>query len=91
MRAKRRGLLRSAAIALGNHPAPEQAAAGSLGILQQRLADDEPVIRGAVAWALGQWRRRSQLLDDEILMLLRGRLDAEDDATVRSELEAALS
>lgn len=91
MRAKRRGLLRSAAIALGNHPAPEQAAAGSLGILKQRLADDEPVIRGAVAWALGQWRRRSQLLEGEIRKLLRGRLDAEDDANVRSELEAALS
>ena len=91
LRAKRHGLLRSAAIALGNHPAPEQAAAGSLEILQQRLADDEPVIRGAVAWALGQWRRRSPRLADGIEMLLRGRLKSEADVVVRGELEAALS
>jgi len=91
LRAKRQGLLRSAAIALGNHPAPEQAAAGSLEILQQRLADDEPVIRGAVAWALGQWRRRSRRLADEIETLLRGRLESEADVVVRGELEAALS
>ena len=91
LRAKRQGLLRSAAIALGNHPAPEQAAAGSLAMLRQRLADDEPVIRGAVAWALGQWRRRSPSLATEIATLLHGRLAVEADATVRRELDAAMS
>jgi len=91
LRAKRQGLLRSAAIALGNHPDPEQAAAGSLGLLQQRLVDDEPVIRGAVAWTLGQWRRRSPRLAAEIETALRGRLDVEADTAVRDELEAALS
>ena len=90
LRAKRQGLLRSAAIALGNHPAPEQAAAGSLEMLQQRLADDEPVIRGAVAWALGQWRCRSPKLAAGIVLMLRSRLEVEADATVRQELEAAL-
>ena len=91
LRAKRRGLLRSAALALGNHPQPEAAAPGSLAVLRQRLADDEPVIRGAVAWALGQWRRRSPQLAAEIATLLRGRLNREADATVRGELQAALS
>ena len=91
LRAKRQGLLRSAAIAFGNHPNPEQAAGDSLEMLRQRLADDDPVIRGAVAWALGQWRRRSPRLADGIVPMLRRRLNVEADATVRSELEAALS
>jgi epoxyqueuosine reductase len=91
LRAKRQGLLRSAAIAFGNHPNPEQAGGDSLETLRQRLADDDPVIRGAVAWALGQWQRRSPRLADGIVPMLRDRLDVEADATVRSELETALS
>jgi len=50
LRAKRSGLARSAAIALGNHPDPSAAAA-----LEQALRDPEPVVREAAAWALGQW------------------------------------
>jgi len=49
-RAKRRGLARSAAIALGN--APDAAAAEPLG---QALLDPEPVVREAAAWALSRW------------------------------------
>lgn len=50
LRAKRAGLARSAAIALGNQPDPVTAAA-----LEQALRDPEPMVREAAAWALGQW------------------------------------
>jgi epoxyqueuosine reductase len=53
LRAKRRGLARSAAIALGNRPDPAAAAA-----LEQALEDPEAVVRDAAAWALGQWIAR---------------------------------
>ncbi len=52
-RAKRRGYLRSAALALGNQAAgaqdPRAAAA-----LAKGLADAEPLVRGHAAWALGR-------------------------------------
>jgi epoxyqueuosine reductase len=50
LRAKRTGLARSAAIALGNRPDPAAAAA-----IEQALKDPEAVVRDAAAWALGQW------------------------------------
>ncbi|MFP6675371.1 MAG: tRNA epoxyqueuosine(34) reductase QueG, partial [Pirellulaceae bacterium] len=46
-RAKRRGLLRNAAIVLGNQP-PGLAT----DVLCRHLDDEDPVIRGAIAWAL---------------------------------------
>lgn len=49
-RPKRRGLLRNAAIVLGNRPDP-----AALPALIRGLNDDEPLIRGACAWALGQF------------------------------------
>ncbi|MNR84011.1 Epoxyqueuosine reductase [compost metagenome] len=49
-RTKRRGLARNAAIALGNAKDP-----ATVPALKQALeADAEPLVRGAVAWALGQ-------------------------------------
>ncbi len=48
-RAKRRGLLRNVAVALGNWGSSEGVPA-----LSAALADHEPLIRGHVAWALGQ-------------------------------------
>jgi epoxyqueuosine reductase len=48
-RAKRRGLLRNAAIAAGNQRAPELLAA-----LVRGLSDPEPLVRDACAWALEQ-------------------------------------
>jgi len=51
LRAKRRGLLRSAAIALGNRPDP-----AALPALTAALVDAEPVVREAAAWALAQWQ-----------------------------------
>ena len=50
LRAKRRGLARSAALALGNRPHPP-----SLPALVAALDDVEPVVRAAAAWALGRW------------------------------------
>jgi epoxyqueuosine reductase len=84
LRAKRRGLLRSAAIALGNTPAPEAFAA-----LAAALGDDEPVLRTAAAWALGRWRRAG-IRAAEATAVLEARLAAETDASVRLELDAAL-
>lgn len=78
-RPRRRGLIRNAAICLGNAQEP-LAVEG----LIQRLADDEPVIRGAAAWALGKIPGpRSQAA-------LRQRLEVETDDSVRSEISLAM-
>jgi epoxyqueuosine reductase len=50
-RSKRRGLLRNAAIALGNQGDP-----ATLPALEQALTDPEPLIAGAAAWALAKIR-----------------------------------
>ncbi len=57
-RAQRRGLLRNAAIVLGN-----QRSAGATAVLQRGLDDADPVIREACAWALD--RREERLRDRE--------------------------
>src|SRR5439155_15210807 len=46
-RPKRRGLLRNAAIALGNRGDP-----AALAALQQALTDSEPLVREAAQWAI---------------------------------------
>jgi epoxyqueuosine reductase len=48
-RAKRRGLARNAAVALGNIAHPDD-----VPLLAAALADPEPLVRGHVAWALGR-------------------------------------
>lgn len=53
-RSKRRGYLRNAAIALGN-----QAKAANIPALVQALSDEEPLVRGHAAWALGKINDRS--------------------------------
>ena len=50
LRAKRHGLARSAAIALGNRPDP-----AAFPALVAALADVEPIVREAAAWTLGRW------------------------------------
>jgi epoxyqueuosine reductase len=78
-RPKRRGILRNAAIVLGN-----QRFTGAIPALARGLRDDEPVVRGACAWALGQ------IETPEALAALQARLIVENDPEVRRELAAAL-
>jgi epoxyqueuosine reductase len=84
LRAKRRGLLRSAALALGNRPHPPAFAA-----LAAALADDDAVVRGAAAWALGRWIIAG-VMPAEARAALEARLAIEPAASVRTEIEAAL-
>jgi epoxyqueuosine reductase len=85
LRAKRRGLLRSAAIALGNRPHEP-----AFGALAAALDDDEQVIRGAAAWAFGRWIAAGVMVA-EARAAVESRLAIEQDAVVRGELAAALS
>jgi epoxyqueuosine reductase len=85
LRAKRRGLLRSAAIVLGNRPYPP-----AFEALAAAAADDDAVIRGAAAWALGRWFAAG-VMPAEARSALESRLALEHDAAVRVELEAALA
>jgi epoxyqueuosine reductase len=79
-RAKRRGILRNAAIVLGNNPLPQ-----AIPALTRGLNDSEPIVRAACAWALG---RHSQAAARQVLEL---RQSIEPDRSVRSEIEAALA
>jgi epoxyqueuosine reductase len=79
-RAKRRGLLRNVAVAVGNWGSPQ-----AVPVLTQSLWDDEPLIRGHAAWALGR------IGAEGASQALRGRLEVEEDAWVREELELALA
>ena len=79
-RARRRGLLRNAAIALGN-----QALATSQPALQRGLHDSESIVRGASAWALGQ------LSSVTAIQVLQARLAIESDSMVRNEIEQAIA
>ncbi len=84
LRAKRHGLARSAAIALGNTPDPEAAEA-----LAAALADPEPVVRGAAAWALGRWIRKG-VSADWARRQLAARLTCETEPEVSAELQEAV-
>ncbi|MFO0867915.1 MAG: tRNA epoxyqueuosine(34) reductase QueG [Pirellulales bacterium] len=77
-RARRRGLLRNAAYVLGNQRPVE-----ALPALIRRLDDEEPLVRGAVAWALGQYRRA------DLLAILDRRSAVETDEGVSQELQLA--
>lgn len=80
LRARRRGLLRNAAIVLGNRRDP-----GSMPLLARVLSDEpEALVRAHAAWALGQisGRKARQILQD--------RLPAEADPHVAEEICAAL-
>ena len=90
-RAKRRGLLRNVAVALGNWGNP-----GAIPVLVGALDDEEPLIRGHAAWALGRIQEKSDaagpiLVDpDESEQALLYSLRGEEDPWVREELELAL-
>jgi epoxyqueuosine reductase len=84
-RPRRRGLLRNAALVLGNRPHPL-----AISALTRGLHDEESLVRGACAWALGQYResaaakslqfRRSVEANEEVLReiaeALRGEIDS---------------
>jgi epoxyqueuosine reductase len=87
-RAKRRGLLRNVAVALGNWGGREAVPA-----LAKALDDSEALIRGHAAWALGEILSRAGVAGDErhvAAEALRGRLEVEEDVWVREEIESGL-
>src|SRR5262249_86643 len=77
---RRRGILRNAAIVLGN-----QRAVGAVSALIGGLNDCEPLIRAASAWALGQ------IATIDAHRALQDRQSIETDATVRDELHSAIA
>jgi epoxyqueuosine reductase len=79
-RAKRRGLLRNVAVALGN-----LGSADAVPALIAALADPDVLVRGHVAWALGR------IGTTEARAALVGALAREADPDVRWEIEQALS
>ncbi|WP_164103751.1 tRNA epoxyqueuosine(34) reductase QueG [Candidatus Laterigemmans baculatus] len=78
-RSRRSGILRNAAIVLGNQRAEE-----ALPALRKGLLDPDPLVRGAAAWAIGRVGAAGGK------GILRERLAVEADAEVRSEIERAL-
>ena len=88
-RPKRRGILRNAAIALGNLGAKETRPgmrASARQALSGALMDPEPLVRGAAAWALGRLEG-----DEPARGVLMEALDRETEGEVREELRAALA
>ncbi|MAI32799.1 MAG: tRNA epoxyqueuosine(34) reductase QueG [Rhodopirellula sp.] len=79
-RARRRGVLRNAAIVLGNQMQPASLPALNLG-----LQDTEPLVRGSSAWALGK------IGGDSANAALKMQLKREQDPSVISEINLALS
>tara|TARA_B110000196_G_C20927581_1_gene558379 strand:+ start:94 stop:645 length:552 start_codon:yes stop_codon:yes gene_type:complete len=78
-RAKRRGLLRNIAVALGNWGSPE-----AIPALGKGLRDSESLVRQHAAWALGR------ITAPESQRLLRHSLVSETDKDVRREIRDAL-
>jgi epoxyqueuosine reductase len=79
-RPKRRGLLRNAAIVLGNQRRPSAVPA-----LIHGLCDSEPLVRGACAWALGQ------IGTARSVAALTARREVEEDREVLDEIELAMN
>ncbi|MBN1666161.1 MAG: HEAT repeat domain-containing protein, partial [Anaerolineales bacterium] len=88
-RSKRRGYLRNVAVALGNQAANaaqagiRNASAGQA--LIAALQDPEPLVRGHVAWALGQVGGAT------VQQALAEAAATESDALVQAELATALA
>ena len=78
-RTKRRGLLRNAAVVLGN-----VGSKADVPVLAQALGDDEPLVRGHAAWALGQ------IGGDQAAQILVDGLQTETDADVIEEMHLAI-
>jgi len=78
-RSRRRGILRNAAIVLGNRSTP-----AAIDALVRGLNDAEAIVRGASAWALGHYA------EPPARRALQARLPIESDDTVRAEIAAGL-
>ena len=78
-RTRRRGILRNAAIVLGNAKH-----AADIPALNKGLCDSEPIVRGASAWALGR------IGDETAKAHLQARQASESDESVRIEIDQAL-
>ncbi len=78
-RTKRRGLLRNVCVALGNIGDP-QAVPALIGALH----DEEALVRGHAAWALGR------IGGEEAVAALHDSLDTEQDRDVQNEIQCAL-
>jgi epoxyqueuosine reductase len=79
LRAKRRGFLRNVAVALGNTKSRE-----AIPALIRALDDDEPLVRGHAAWALGQ------IGSQPALDALKARRRIENDGEVCDEIADAI-
>lgn len=79
-RPRRRGLLRNAAIALGNRPV-----LAAVPALIRGLNDEEPLVRGACVWALGRYNAVT------VREALRLRQAIETDPNVRREIDVSLN
>ena len=79
-RAKRSGLRRNACVALGN-----SGDRGAVPALVEALGDDDPLVRGHAAWALGRLGGESAICG------LQGALEREDEAEAVEEIEHALA
>ncbi len=80
LRTKRRGLLRNAAVALGNWGDKQAVTA-----LVKALTDVEPLVRGHAAWALGR------IDEPSARQMLGNALQREQDPYVREEIRTALT
>jgi epoxyqueuosine reductase len=78
-RCRRRGILRNAAVVLGNRPLP-----AALPALVQGLQDPEPLVRAASAWALGRYANSAAQ------QALQAQLPRESHPEVLAQIAAAL-
>jgi epoxyqueuosine reductase len=78
-RAKRRGLLRNATVAMGNW-----GDGSAVGLLAGALHEEDPLVRGHAAWALGR------VSNTHAQSVLAQALTAETDPWVREEIRSSL-
>ncbi|GCE17912.1 tRNA epoxyqueuosine(34) reductase QueG [Dictyobacter kobayashii] len=79
-RTKRRGLLRNVCVALGNSKDPQ-----AIPALEKALHDEEALIRGHAAWALGS------IGGSSAVQALQEALTTEEDVEVQKEIKYALT
>ena len=81
-------MLRNVVVALGNRlgggDVPEDEERRILGLLERALGDEEPLVQGHAAWALGCHD------SDEARSVLRARAEGARDPFVREEIGLAL-